>query len=129
MNHMTLQLPTFPSAGTLDCPMHNAMKLIAHKWTALIIYHLSLSNDALRFRQLQRRLNRITQKELTQRLRELESRGMVRRRVYAEVPPRVDYHLTESGASLVPLLVSMAEWAKKHDYLVEKPESSRSPAA
>jgi DNA-binding HxlR family transcriptional regulator len=103
------------SAGTLDCPVHKAIDLISHKWTALILHHLSQAGGTLRFRQLQRRVKPITQKELTKRLRELEGRGIVNREVFAEVPPRVDYHLIEMGKALIPLIKALGEWARKYE--------------
>ena len=79
----------------------------------------------VRFRKLQRAVEPITQKELTKRLRELEQAGMVDRRVYAEVPPRVEYRLTELGSSLVPALVGLHEWAERFGASVDA-ESARS---
>lgn len=101
-----------PKAGTLDCPLHQALNLISHKWTALIVYHLYRARGSLRFRQLQRKVGPVTQKELTQRLRELECLGMISRKVYPEAPPRVEYQLTEIGAALMPPLKALAEWAE-----------------
>jgi len=102
-------------AGTLACPVHTALDLISHKWTALILHHLSEAGGTLRFRELQRRVKPITQKELAKRLRELEGRGIIKREVFAEVPPRVDYHLTEMGEALIPLIKALGEWARKYE--------------
>lgn len=95
------------------CTVSVTLDVIGGKWKPLILWHLSFKT--LRFSQLQRRLAKVTQKMLTQQLRELEADGMVHRQVYAEVPPRVEYSLTEQGQSLVPILEMMCQWGK--DYL------------
>src|SRR5271156_5810113 len=97
-------LPAEPHAP-VECPASRAIDLIAHKWTIHILFALHEGGGPVRFRKLQRAVEPITQKELTKRLRELERAGMVDRRVYAEVPPRVEYRLTDLGSSLVPALV------------------------
>ena len=80
----------------------------------------------VRFRKLQRTVEPITQKELTKRLRELERAGMVDRRVYAEVPPRVEYRLTELGSSLMPALIGLHDWAEQHGVVVDRIERQAS---
>ncbi len=95
------------------CTVAVTLEIIGGKWKSLILWHLSFKT--LRFSQLQRRLGKVTQKMLTQQLRELESDGLVHRQVYAEVPPRVEYSLTELGQSVVPILEQMCQWGK--DYL------------
>ena len=93
------------------CTVEVTLEIIGGKWKAVILWHLS--HKTLRFSQLKRRQPRITQKMLTQQLRELERDGMVHREVYPEVPPRVEYSLTEHGRSVVPILKMMCEWGKK----------------
>ena len=95
------------------CTVSVTLEIIGGKWKSLILWHLSFKT--LRFSQLQRRLQKITQKMLTQQLRELERDGLIHREVYAEVPPRVEYSLTEQGRSVVPILELMCQWGK--DYL------------
>lgn len=95
------------------CPVELTLEIIGGKWKALILWHLSYKT--LRFSQLKRRLSRVTQKMLTQQLRELEQDGMVHREVYPEVPPRVEYSLTELGVSVVPVLQTMCDWGKQLD--------------
>jgi len=112
MEHQDILSDAHPKAGTLDCPLHQALNLISHKWTALIIYHLYQARGSLRFRQLQRKVGQVTQKELTQRLRELKCLGIISREVFPEVPPRVEYQLTEIGAALIQPLKALAEWAE-----------------
>jgi DNA-binding HxlR family transcriptional regulator len=95
------------------CTVAVTLEIIGGKWKSLILWHLSFKT--LRFSQLQRRLGKVTQKMLTQQLRELEADGLVHRQVYAEVPPRVEYSLTTMGRSVVPILEQMCQWGK--DYL------------
>ncbi len=102
------------------CTVAVTLEIIGGKWKSLILWHLSFKT--LRFSQLQRRLGTITQKMLTQQLRELEGDGMINRKVYAEVPPRVEYSLTELGESVVPILKLMCQWGK--DYLGDSDDSA-----
>lgn len=95
------------------CTVSVTLEIIGGKWKSLILWHLSFKT--LRFSQLQRRMPKVTQKMLTQQLRELEADGLIHREVYAEVPPRVEYSLTELGQSVVPILQQMYQWGK--DYL------------
>lgn len=97
------------------CGVEVSLAVIGGKWKGLILWHLR--HKTLRFSQLQRRLQRVTQKMLTQQLRELEGDGLVHRQVYAEVPPRVEYSLTDRGRTLVPLLELMCRWGQ--DFLRE----------
>lgn len=91
------------------CPVEVAMDLIGGKWKGVILFHL-LRDGTLRFNELRRRLTGITQRMLARQLRELEEDGLVRRTVYAQVPPRVDYDLTETGRSLAPVLGALKAW-------------------
>ena len=103
-----------------DCPATRAIDLVAHKWTMHILFTLRQAGQPVRFRRLQQMIEPITQKELTKRLRELERSGLVHRRVYAEVPPRVEYRLTELGGTLMPALEAFAAWAEQYGPVVEK---------
>ena len=104
---------------TYRCGVEVTLGVIGGKWKGLILWHLRLKT--LRFSQLQRRLQTVTQKMLTQQLRELESDGLVHRQIYAEVPPRVEYSLTESGLTVVPILERMCDWGQ--NYLQETEET------
>jgi DNA-binding HxlR family transcriptional regulator len=95
------------------CPVEAALDLIDGKWKAVILYHLL--NDTIRFNELRRRLSRITQRMLTRQLRELEANGLIHRKIYAEVPPRVEYSLTALGRSLEPVVRMLWTWG--NDYL------------
>jgi DNA-binding HxlR family transcriptional regulator len=102
-----------------ECPVMRALDLIANKWTVPVIYNLYCVGEPIRFGELQRRIETITQKELTKRLRELETAGLIERRVYAEVPPRVEYELTQMGRTLVEPLGALADWAKKYSEAID----------
>ncbi len=102
------------------CPATRVFDLIAHKWTITIIFHLYSAEGPIRFRQLQRLVKPISQKELTKRLRELERSGLVVRTVFAEVPPRVEYRLTDLGATLIPALAGLHEWAGTYADVVDQ---------
>lgn len=90
------------------CPVEITLQLIGNRWKVLIIR--DLLGGTKRFGELKRSVGSITQKVLTQNLREMEESGLVIRKVYAEVPPKVEYTLTETGYSLKPILDSMMEW-------------------
>ncbi|KGN02328.1 HxlR family transcriptional regulator [Clostridium novyi A str. 4570] len=93
---------------TYSCGMELTMDVIGGKWKTVILWHLR--NRTLRFSQLKRRLNGITQKMLTQQLRELERDGLVNRTVYPQVPPKVEYSLTDYGKHIIPVLYSIYSW-------------------
>jgi DNA-binding HxlR family transcriptional regulator len=95
------------------CPLAEILDLIAHKWTVQIIHALH-RKEVARFLEIQRLVTPITQKELTKRLRQLEEAGLLSRQVYPEIPPRVEYRLTELGLSLVPPLAVLTEWAQQY---------------
>lgn len=91
-----------------NCPVAAALKLIGGKYKALILWHLS--DQVLRFGELKKQVPEATPKMLTQQLRELEDDGLITRKVYPVVPPKVEYSLTALGESLFPLLKAMYEW-------------------
>ncbi|MGC1496613.1 MAG: helix-turn-helix domain-containing protein [Sulfitobacter sp.] len=90
------------------CPVEAALEQIAGKWKGLIIFHLM--EDTLRFNELARRVGNVTQRSLTKQLRELEADGIVHRKVFAVVPPRVDYSLTNKGRSLRTVIDALGAW-------------------
>lgn len=91
-----------------DCPVETTLQLIGDKWKVLIIRDLLTGTK--RFNELMRSVTGITQKVLTSHLRSMETAGLVTRTVYPEVPPKVEYNLTETGFSLKPILDSMVAW-------------------
>lgn len=104
MQFMKKELPS--------CSVETTLLLIGGKWKVLILR--DLINGTKRFGELKKSINSISQKVLTQQLREMEEDGLVERTVYAEVPPRVEYSLTEDGMSLKPVLNSMLAWGKQY---------------
>ena len=101
-----------------SCPSQKVLDLIANKWVVLIIH--ALEQDTKRFSDLQRQVDGITQKMLTQTLRNLECDGIVGRKVYPVVPPKVEYYLTPLGQTLTEPLRSLCGWAEKHMGEVEE---------
>ena len=91
-----------------ECPLALALEIIGGKWKALVLYHLR--KGKLRTNEIKRRLPNITQKMLTQQLRELERDGLVRRQVFDTVPPKVEYSLTELGETVKPILLDICSW-------------------
>jgi DNA-binding HxlR family transcriptional regulator len=91
-----------------QCSMELTLDLIGGKWKSLILWHLA--ENTLRFSELRRTLPQVSQKMLTQQLRELENCGLVRRFIYTQVPPKVEYSLTDAGRSLLPILSSLCQW-------------------
>lgn len=94
------------------CPVRITTEIIGGKWKPMILFYLQ--DGTLRFGQLQKRLTGTTKKMLTQRLRELERDEIIHRKVYAQVPPRVEYSLTRHGQSLRPILDLMSAWGRRH---------------
>lgn len=97
------------SAG---CPVEAALEQISGKWKGLIIYHLL--SGTLRFNELARRVGSVSQRSLTKQLRELEADGILHRNVFAVVPPRVEYSLTEKGRALSDAIGALRQWGLAH---------------
>lgn len=95
-----------------NCPMEATLDIIGGKWKGVILFRLG--EGTRRFNELHRLLKRATPRTLTRQLRELEADGLVHRRVYAEVPPRVEYSLTEKGRTLEPVILSLIDWGNVH---------------
>ena len=94
------------------CPVETTLMLIGDKWKVLILR--DLMHGTMRFGELKKSIGTVSQKVLTTQLRDMEEKGLLNRKVYAEVPPRVEYTLTETGYSLKPVLDAM--WAWGADY-------------
>ena len=98
--------------ASVHCPVELAIRIIGGKWKPVIIWHLRDSKK--RFGELKREIKGITVKMLAQQLRELEQDGLVDRKMFYEVPPRVEYSLTDLGRSLEPALRELGAWGKKY---------------
>jgi DNA-binding HxlR family transcriptional regulator len=94
------------------CPVEKTLEIIGGSWKVRILNELFTGTK--RFNELKKCVNGITQKMLTQQLRDLESQGIINRTVYAVVPPKVEYSLTDLGMSLKPILDAIHEWGKSH---------------
>ncbi|WNG36682.1 helix-turn-helix transcriptional regulator [Archangium violaceum] len=96
------------------CPLVEFVTLVSGKWAIPLLYRLIINGGPVRFRELQRAARPITQKELTKQLRLLETRGLVLRTVYPEMPPRVEYEATHVARQLLGALESIAAWMRTH---------------
>lgn len=112
-----IQDPFFP-----ECPIRNVLARIGGKWTLAVLYTLGGSEAPMRFRDIEQKNPDCSQKMLTQTLRGLEADGLVRRTVYAEMPPRVEYALTDRGRSFLPVLRQLLDWAyhNLHDIISDR---------
>ena len=107
------------------CAVEATLQLIDGKWKGVILYHLL--DETLRFNEIRRKLASVTQRMLTNQLRELESDGLVSRKVYPEVPPRVEYSLTELGQSLRPVLMTLKAWGDENTIRLEPGSMTNKP--
>ncbi len=94
------------------CPVTTTLSVIGGKWKPIILF--IIQDRKKRFGEIKKLISTITQKMLTQQLRELEQDGIINRKVYPVVPPKVEYSMTEYGQSLSPILKAMAEWGESH---------------
>lgn len=112
-------MSTRPRHERLDCnpgcAVEATLSLIDGKWKGVVLFHL-LSGTA-RFNEIRRRIPNVTQRMLTNQLRELEADGLVERKVYAEVPPKVEYSLSDLGRTLAPVLAALKRWGDEHSDL------------
>ncbi len=117
--------------NSYNCTLTLAMDIVGGKWKMVILWHLR--NGILRFNELRRLLEGITQKMLTQQLRELEDSGLISRTVYPVVPPKVEYSLTDEGKRLIPSLEMLCQWstayAASHGIADMTPCTMRTPQA
>lgn len=93
--------------------IETALEIFVGKWKPVILHHI-YSKEVVRFSELQRLIPDITKKMLTAQLRELEYHDIIHREVYPQVPPKVEYSITDYGKELIPILMPMKEWGKKH---------------
>src|SRR5437868_12406213 len=109
----------------VSCPVETTLAVIGGRWKVLILQQLLVG--VKRFNELHRTLASITHKTLTQQLREMEGDGIVSRKVYAQIPPKVEYSLTSLGKTLRPVLNAMHNWAERHGQAVGAMSSVRDP--
>ncbi len=100
------------SADVQECPVTYCMSKIGGKWKPIILF--SIGRGLNRFGILQRAIEGISKQMLTKQLRELEADGFLHRKIYAEIPPRVEYSVTELGQTLFPIIQSMRDWGEAH---------------
>ena len=101
------------------CFFELTLKIMGGKWKPIVLYHLA-REEVLRFGELRRGIPVITERMLTKQLRELERDGLVFRKVYREVPPRVEYSLTPIGCSLIPILLEMRKWGLAYERYMDR---------
>lgn len=111
MKELDLQFPT--------CPIRNVLGRFADKWSLLILCNLQ-AHDKMRYTEIRNAIPDISQKMLTSTLKQLQRDNLLKRKAYAEIPPRVEYSLTDLGLSLMPIISQMIEWAQAHFYEVTK---------
>lgn len=111
-----------PSVFSPACPSQNLLRQLTDRWSALIL--CALSKGAARYCELERHLEGISQKMLTQTLRNLEQYGLVARKVHAVVPPKVEYSLTPAAREVVPHLLALCAWAEKQSRIRKKRANS-----
>ncbi|WP_276316182.1 winged helix-turn-helix transcriptional regulator [Paenibacillus lignilyticus] len=95
------------------CKIETALEILVGKWKPVILFHL-FGNGTMRFSELQRAMPDISKKMLTSQLRELEYHDIVHREVYRQIPPKVEYSITEYGAKMTPLLQAIGNWGMAH---------------
>lgn len=110
MENKEVRKQFFYRGNVYYCSLELAMDIIGGKWKAIMLYHLK--DGALRSGELQRTMSGITNKMFTQTARELELDGMIERKVYPVVPPKVEYSLTERGQSVLPIILQLARWGE-----------------
>ncbi len=111
-----------PNVFSEQCGSQQVLGLIANKWTTLVIY--ALAQGTRRYSELQREIGGVSQKMLTQTLRNLERDGLVQRRLYPVVPPKVEYSLTPLGRTLIDPLRAICRWAEQHLHKLQAARAS-----
>lgn len=110
MNSLPLKENLKKYTGITACPVRNIISRFSGKWSMLVLCVLS-ENEATRFNEIGKAIPDISPKVLTETLKNLEKDGLISRKLYAEIPPKVEYSLTETGKSLMPHIESLVEWA------------------
>ncbi|URZ97957.1 winged helix-turn-helix transcriptional regulator [Bacillus subtilis] len=113
----------FSSDDFEGCPVETTLDIIGGKWKGILLYHLI--DGKKRFNEFRKLYPKITQRMLTLQLRELERDGVIHREVYKQVPPKVEYSLTEFGRTLEPVILHMKDWGEKYKDRIDKLEAAR----
>jgi DNA-binding HxlR family transcriptional regulator len=108
------------------CTVEGTLRYIDGKWKGVVLYHLF--EGTMRFNEIRRRIPNCTQRMLTNQLRELETDGLIGRKVYAQVPPKVEYSLTPRGRSLEPVITALKVWGDANVALAPDPEMTQAAA-
>ena len=103
------------------CAVEGTLRYIDGKWKGVVLYHLL--EGTMRFNEIRRRIPNCTQRMLTNQLRELEADGLINRVVYAQVPPKVEYSLSDRGRTFIPILLSLSAWGEANMDLFQQPEA------
>ena len=103
---------TYPTCEKKLIAIEEAMYVIGGKWKGIVLYHLL--SETIRFNELRRLIPEVTQRMLTKQLRELEADKLILRKVYPEVPPKVEYSMSEYGKTLAPVIHALKDWGTKH---------------
>jgi len=105
----------------LHCPTEAALAIIGGKWKGIILYHIR--GDTRRFNELRRLIPQVSQRMLTKQLREMETHQIIHRKIYRQIPPKVEYSLTEFGLTLDPILRALEDWGTEYiDEITELPD-------
>lgn len=107
------------------CPVEAALEVIGGKWKGVILYHLL--SETYRFNELRRLMPGVTQKMLTKQLRELEADNLIVRKIYREIPPKVEYSLTDYGKTLGPVILALQAWGGAHLKLNNSQKNESTP--
>ncbi|KAB2676179.1 winged helix-turn-helix transcriptional regulator [Brucella tritici] len=108
------------------CAVEAAISLIDGKWKSVVLFHLL--DGTLRFNELRRQIPGVTQRMLTNQLRELEEDGLIKRKIYAQVPPKVEYSLSPLGRSIEPILLALKDWGDTNIDRFSKPIKTQTAA-
>ena len=119
----TISRPTVSLSDLPACPVETTLTLISDKWKVLILR--DLMNGTMRFGELKKSIGHVSQKVLTSQLRQMEDSGLLTRKVYAEVPPRVEYTLTPLGYSLKPIMDAMWAWGEHYKEQLKQAECGK----
>lgn len=114
-----MKISTEKKIDTKNCPVREVLDRIGDKWSTLVIFQLG-RHGVMRFTELSQSIGDVSQKMLTKTVRQLEGDGLISRKIYPEIPPRVEYRLTELGFSLLPLIEEMTAWADRNIATIQR---------